>query len=147
MPSLLPIHRRRHLAAFFGFALLSACPGPKPGPSAAGGSTAPDSAASNFAVSDSSPAFTNRVWKVGRSSGVERGMLYVFLGDGTLLIASAHGTPSLGHWTRSADTLTLIEEGIAHPAVMRRATADTFELTFAGRGAPLGITFVPASAP
>ncbi len=73
-------------------------------------------------------------------------MLYVFLEDGTLLMASAHGTPTLGRWTRSADTLTLIEEGIAHPAVMRRARPNTFDLGFTGRGAPLDITFVPASA-
>lgn len=147
MTSLFQIPRRGGLAAAFGVALLSACSDPKPGPSAAAGSNASDTATSDSTAAASSPAFANRVWKVGRSSGVERGMLYVFLGDGTLLIASAHGTPSLGRWTHSADTVTLIEEGIPHPAVMHRATADTFEISFTGRGAPLDITFVPAGAP
>ena len=108
--------------------------------------------ASRPAATDSAPvqrlpAFVNRVWKVSRSAGVERGQLYTFLGDGTLLIASSHGTPMLGRWSYRRDTLTLIEEGIAHPATVLRLQADTFSIRIHGPKAPLDITFTPGAAP
>lgn len=90
------------------------------------------------------PAFTDRVWQVGASSAVERGMLYVFLGDGTLLIASAHGTPSLGRWVSADKRVVLIEEGLRHPADILSLTADTFRIRVRSPGEPVDITFVPA---
>ncbi|HUQ15100.1 MAG TPA: hypothetical protein VM094_03525 [Gemmatimonadales bacterium] len=104
----------------------------------------PDAAA---ATQDSAPAFVNKLWKVSRPSSVEPGTLYVFFADGTLLITSSHGTPALGRWEHRGDTLTLIEEGIPHPATVRRLLADTFAIAFQGRGAPLDITFVRETAP
>jgi hypothetical protein len=96
---------------------------------------------------DAAPAFVSKLWKVSRSSGVEPGTRYVFFADGTLLIASSHGTPALGRWEHRADTLTLIEEGISHSATVQRLLADTFAIAFQGRGAPLDITFVRETAP
>jgi hypothetical protein len=43
--------------------------------------------------------------------------------------------------------LTLIEEGIPHPATVQRLLADTFAIAFRDRGAPLDITFVGETAP
>jgi hypothetical protein len=108
-------------------------------------SAAPADAAA--ATPDSAPAFVSKLWKVSRSSGVEPGTLYAFFADGTLLITSSHGTPALGRWEYSGDTLTLIEEGIPHPATVQRLLADTFAIALRDRGAPLDITFVRETAP
>ncbi len=97
------------------------------------------------APADSAPSFVNKVWKVSRSSGVEVGALYVFLSDGTLLIASSHGTPSLGRWAFVSDTLTLVEEGIPHRANVLRLGSGELSIRFADHGAPLDITFTPAT--
>ena len=43
--------------------------------------------------------FVNRVWKVSESSAVAPGTLYAFLSEGTIVIASEHGTPSFGRST------------------------------------------------
>lgn len=91
-------------------------------------------------------SFINRVWKVERSTGTDTGAYYVFLGDGTLLVASAHGTPSLGRWTRAGDSLTLVEEGIGHPAEIVRLAERELVLRIRSPGPPLDITFVPAVA-
>lgn len=93
---------------------------------------------------DQPPAFANRVWKVDASSAVERGTLYVFLGDGTLLITSAHGTPSLGRWETAGAGLALVEEGLRHPADVLALTVDTFTIRVRSPGQPVDITFVPA---
>lgn len=99
------------------------------------------------ARADALPGFVNRVWRVAASSGIEPGMLYVFISDGTLLIASTHGTPSLGRWRYAGDTLTLVEEGIAHPAAVLRQGSGELAIRFSGPGEPLTITFVPAAVP
>jgi hypothetical protein len=46
---------------------------------------------------------------------VEAGSTYAFLGDGTLLLDSPHGTPSTGSWSYADDRLTMTEEGITYP--------------------------------
>ncbi len=97
------------------------------------------------APADSAPSFVNKVWKVSRSSAVEAGALYVFLSDGTLLIASSHGTPSLGRWTFGSDTLTLVEESIPHRASVLRLARSELSIRFTDHGAPLDITFTPAT--
>lgn len=139
---------KQHEAIFSGLALalaagllLQACS--RPGPPAEQIVEAP----ADSLPADSLPAFVNRVWKVSRSAGVEKGQLYTFLGDGTLLIASFHGTPSLGRWTYRRDTLTLVEEGLPHPATVLRLEADTFSIRIHGPAAPLDITFTPGAAP
>lgn len=122
--------------------LLAACS--PPAPPAGAVHKAPQTPA---APADTAPGFTNKVWKVGKSSGGHAGMLYVFLSDGTLLITSAQSTPSLGRWRYAGDTLTLVEEGIAHPAAVLKREADELTIRFPGPGTPLELTFVPAVAP
>ena len=87
----------------------------------------------------------NKVWKVSRSNGVEPGQIYVFLSDGTMLIASSHGTPSLGRWMFGRDTLTLVEEGIPHHAHVVKSGSDELSIRIAEHGAPLDITLTPGS--
>lgn len=57
-------------------------------------------------------AFVDRVWKVASSSGVATGTLYVFLSEGTLVIASPNSKPSLGSWAFKDGELTMVEESI-----------------------------------
>ncbi len=56
--------------------------------------------------------FVNKVWQIKTSNSIEPGMLYVFLSDGTLVMASPSSQPSLGRWTRTEKGLNMIEEGI-----------------------------------
>ncbi|HET6577533.1 MAG TPA: hypothetical protein VFG66_04385 [Gemmatimonadales bacterium] len=123
----------RHRPVLAAALLLAACSRPNPPAEPA-----------HAVRSDSTPAFANRVWKVARSSAGDPGTFYVFLSDGSLLITSPHGTPSLGSWRFAGDTLTLVEEGIAHPAAVLRLGADTLAIRIPGPGEPVEITFVPA---
>ena len=66
--------------------------------------------------------------------------------DGSLLITSPHGTPSLSTWHYSGDVLTMVEEGLPHQATILRSTLDTFAISVAGSGPPVLLTFVPGTA-
>jgi hypothetical protein len=59
--------------------------------------------------------FVNVVWAVAESETVVKGTLYVFLSEGTLVIASPHSKPMLGSWRREGDGLVMVEESIAYP--------------------------------
>lgn len=98
------------------------------------------------AAEDPPTSFVNKVWKVSQSSAVQPGQLYVFLSEGTLVIASTSGTPALGKWTSSAngDSLTMIEEGIPHPVEVMNLTKDEFKISVKSPGPPVEITLVPA---
>ena len=118
--------------------LVAACsaPAPESGPQGTAGS--PPSAGVSPAV-ESTPALANKVWRV--AAGSDSGAYYVFVSDGTLLIASNHGTPSLGRWTQAGDTVTLVEEGIAHPAAILEQSDEALAIRLAGRGEPLELRF------
>jgi hypothetical protein len=66
-------------------------------------------------TNSNAPAFVDRVWRVTEGGAVEAGSTYAFLGDGTLLLDSPHGTPSTGSWSYADDRLTMTEEGITYP--------------------------------
>ncbi len=117
--------------------LVAACaPAPDSGPgraadsSPAGGATQP---------TESTPALANKVWRV--ATGSDSGAYYVFVSDGTLLIASNHGTPALGRWKQAGDTVTLVEEGIPHPAAILEQSDEALALRLSGRGEPLELRF------
>lgn len=150
--------------AFVAAVLLAACSKPAP-PAAPGGeqqatstanpqSSAPAAPAApsptaGTAEAPASPAvntIANKIWKVVKSSAVDTGTYYVFLGDGTMLVTSPHGTPAVGSWRHSGEMLTLVEEGLPHPATVVHATPDTLAIRIAGPGAPVSITFVPVTA-
>jgi hypothetical protein len=92
------------------------------------------------------PEFANRTWKVAKGSAGDPGTFYVFLSDGSMLITSPHGTPSLGSWHYSGEVLTMVEEGLPHPATVLQSTADTLGIRISSSGEPVELTFVPGTA-
>jgi hypothetical protein len=96
---------------------------------------------------DSTVTFANRVWKVRTSSSGEPGTLYAFLSEGTLVIASSHGKPSLGAWKYAGGSLTLVEEGISYPADVLELSRDKLRIRIHSPGQPVELTFAPADAP
>lgn len=107
--------------------------------------TAPASGADAESNSPRAAAsFIDKVWKVSESSTVSAGTLYVFLSEGTLVVASSSGTPSLGKWKRENGQLTMIEEGIAYPTDILELTAGRFRIRSHNPGEPVEITLVPA---
>lgn len=131
---------------------MSGCKRPSPltvpASSAPAGSTAAGTApaAATGRAEAAVPVFANRVWKVAKGSQGDAGTFYVFLSDGSLLITSPHGTPSLSTWHYSGDVLTMVEEGLPHQATILRSTLDTFAISVAGSGPPVLLTFVPGTA-
>ena len=91
--------------------------------------------------------FTNKVWKVRESSSVEPGTLYAFLSEGTLVIASPHGKPSLGQWKQEGETLTLVEEGLPYRADVVSLKRDEFSIRVHNPGQAVEMTFAPADEP
>jgi len=93
------------------------------------------------------PTFADHIWRVAHSTAGNTGDYYVFLSDGSLLIASGHGTPSLGAWRGTGDSLTVVEEGRPYPATVRALTPDTFAIRLTSPGAPVDLTFTRAVLP
>jgi hypothetical protein len=90
--------------------------------------------------------FINRVWSVAeRSDGSDPGSLYVFLSDGTLVIASPNATPSFGAWRAEGDGLVMVEEGIEYNVDILGIARDEFRIRSHNPGGTLDIRFVPAS--
>lgn len=77
------------------------------------GATASQSRAADATAA--TPAFVDKVWRVGSSSTLQPGSTYAFLGDGTLVIDAPGGTPMTGSWRQVDGQLTMVEEGIAYP--------------------------------
>ena len=105
-------------------------------------------AASPPAPSAAAPVgFVNRVWKVQRSSSVSPETLYVFLSDGTLVITSPRGRPSLGTWKSEGGKLTMVEEGLSYPVDVLALDAGRFSIRSHNPGEPVDIEMVPAPSP
>ncbi|ATB30373.1 hypothetical protein [Melittangium boletus] len=88
--------------------------------------------------------FINKVWKVEASPTIQKGQLYVFLSEGTLVIASTTGTPALGTWRYQQGALTMVEESQSYPVDILELTATTFRLRMHNPGEPVVMTLVPA---
>lgn len=99
---------------------------------------------SSVVPSGDSVRIVNRVWKVASSTGGAPGQLYTFLSDGTLLIASATGTPLLGTWSYAPGVLTLVEEGIAYKTEILQSTDDELKVRSFNPGGSIDINFVRA---
>lgn len=89
--------------------------------------------------------FVNKVWQIKTSNSIEPGMLYVFLSDGTLVMASPSSQPSLGRWTRTEKGLNLIEEGITYPTEILGLTRDEFRIRSLNPGDPVELQLAPAA--
>jgi hypothetical protein len=88
--------------------------------------------------------FVNRVWRVAESSSVEPGHLYVFLSEGTLVVASPNGTPALGTWSDEGGALTMVEEGIPYKVDILGLSQSEFRIRSHNPGEPVEIRLVPA---
>ena len=88
------------------------------------------------------PTLSNRVWRVSASPTVELGTLYAFLAEHPRHLVP-HGTPSLGSWHLSGNSLVLVEEGIPYKAEVLSLTADGLTVRIRNPGEPVEITFVP----
>jgi hypothetical protein len=122
-------------------------PGPLtvPASTAPAGTTGVAAPAAGGRAEAAAPQFADRIWKVAKGSEGDPGTFYVFLSDGSMLITSPHGTPSLGSWHYSGDLLTMVEEGLPHQATILRSTLDTFAIRMSGPGQPVLLTFVPGT--
>ncbi len=78
------------------------------------------------------------------SNAVASGQLYVFLSEGTLVIASPNGTPALGRWKQEGQTFTMVEEGISYAVEILELTQDRFRIRMRNPGEPVEMTLVPA---
>ena len=96
---------------------------------------------------NSAVSFVNRVWRVGTSSSVAPGTLYVFLAEGTLVITSPNGKPALGTWKYESGALTMVEEGIPYKVDVLQLSKDEFKIRSHNPGKPVEITLVSADAP
>lgn len=95
-------------------------------------------------VPEEPATFVDIVWKVERSSSVAPGQRYVFLSEGTLVVASPHGKPSLGTWTRQPGGLTMVEDGIPYACEILGLSKTEFRIRSHNPGEPVEITLVPA---
>lgn len=94
------------------------------------------------------PGFTNKVWEVNLSTGVPPGMLYAFLSDGTLVIASAKGKAVLGAWTYTNGKLRMPEDTHEYRVDILSLSNDEFRTRSNNPGGSVEISMVPArSAP
>jgi hypothetical protein len=91
-------------------------------------------------------SFVNRVWTVAESDSVAKGTLYVFLSEGTLVIASPHNKPMLGSWRRDGDRLVMVEESIAYPTDILHLDDKEFRIRSNNPGGSVEIRLVRADA-
>ncbi len=90
--------------------------------------------------------FVNVVWTVAESETVAKGTLYVFLSEGTLVIASPHGKPMLGSWRHDGDRLVMVEESIAYPTDILHLDENEFRIRSNNPGGSVEIRLVRADA-
>ncbi len=91
--------------------------------------------------------FVDKVWRVVAPSDIAVGALYVFLSDGTLVIASPDAQPLVGTWSFADGVFTMVEEGIAYRVDVVGLSADGFMIRSRNPGPPVLIRMVPADAP
>ncbi len=92
------------------------------------------------------PSFVNRVWTVAESESVAKRTLYVFLSEGTLVIASPHGKPMLGSWRHEGEGLVMVEESIAYPVDILHLDEKEFRIRSNNPGSPVEIRLIRADA-
>ncbi len=128
---------RHTVRALLAFALIGtlACAAPTP-PARPAPATAPVTPPATF---------VNRVWRVADSTAAAPGQLYVFLSEGTLVMTSPSGTPSLGTWRRDGDGFTMVEEGRPYRVDILALSDAEFRIRSHNPGQPVDIRLVPAT--
>lgn len=89
-------------------------------------------------------SFINKVWQVSKSNAVAPGQLYVFLSDGTLVIASPNSKPAFGSWTYKDGKLTMTEETRPYQTDILKLAEDEFAIRMNNPGEAVEITLKPA---
>lgn len=89
----------------------------------------------------------NRVWRVERSSAVAAGTLYVFLGDGRLVVSSPGSEPLVGEWELEDGQLSMVEESLRYRVEVLELTRDRLRLLSHNPGEPVEIELLDASRP
>ncbi len=92
-------------------------------------------------------SFVNRVWVVAESKQVAPGELRIFLSEGTLVMASPHGTPALGTWRYDGGHLTITEDGREYQVEIQELNENVFRIRIHGPGEPVDIRFQLAGRP
>ena len=111
-------------------------------------SNTPPSANTSRATNQSAkPGFINKVWKVNRSNSVAEDHLYVFLSEGTLVIASPQSKPAFGSWSYSNGNLTMTEESVPYKVDILKVTESEFHIRINNPGEPVEIEFLTAADP
>lgn len=90
------------------------------------------------------PAHVNRVWEVKASNGVAPGQLYVFLSEGTMVMASPNGRPVVGAWEGTEKELTLIEGGTPYKTEVLALSDKELRLRMHHTAGQIEMTLVPA---
>ncbi|MGC1174001.1 hypothetical protein [Polaromonas sp.] len=90
------------------------------------------------------PGFINKVWEVSVSTGVEPGMLYAFLSDGTLVMTSPHSKAAFGAWTYKNGVLTMIEGSQEYKTDILKLSHEELRLKSNHPGGSVEILLVPA---
>ena len=141
----------RKLMLVVSLVVLSACrqaPSDEPATGAAPAATStpaePKPAGAPVPTRTAKPAFADKVWRVQSSAAGEPGSTYAFLGDGTLVIDSPHGTPLYGQWSYDGGKLVMIEDGLAYPTDILLLDAGTLQLRSHNPGGSVDLTLVPA---
>jgi hypothetical protein len=135
------------LAALALAALLANCSEPSAAPAPTDSATpASPAAPAQPAEPAAGSRFVNRVWSVESSTAVAPGTLYVFLSEGTLVIASPNAKPMLGSWKKSGDGLVLVEESISYPTDILKLDGSSFVIRSHNPGTPVDISLVPADS-
>ncbi|MGH7718284.1 MAG: hypothetical protein ACREON_05505 [Gemmatimonadaceae bacterium] len=99
------------------------------------------------APTEEQATFVNRVWRVAESNGVAPGQLYVFLSEGTLIVASPNGKPSFGTWSGEGRALTMVEEGVPYKVDVLGLTKTELRIRSHNPGQPVDIRLVSAEGP
>lgn len=127
--------------------VLSACSNPVSTATSPGATVPAIAASAAPAATDCKPPapFVDRAWRVRESSAVAVGTLYIFLSDGTLVVAADKQTPSFWRWTYRNGALTMIEESVAYPTDILSLTDKEFTIRSHNPGEDVLITLVPVA--
>ncbi len=137
----------RHWITTIAVVLLAACSRDATAPSPATVARPPAATtpvAHAAAEAGKAPAFVDKVWRVAPSSTLAPGTIYVFLGNGVLVIHSPGGTPMVGQWHQAAGQLSMVEEGVAYPTDIVSLDAGHLVLRSHNPGGSVLIPLVPA---
>lgn len=90
-------------------------------------------------------SYVNKVWQVSESKTIQPGQLYVFLSEGTLVIASSTGKPAFGSWKASGSNLVMTEASLPYQVDVLELTAEKMKIRILSPGEPVEMTLVPAA--